>query len=1100
LTATPTNLTCNANNSGSISLVASGGTGAYEFSKDSTSFQSSNVFSSLAAGTYTLTVKDANGCTVTTSTSITEPSVLTLTATPTNLTCNANSSGSISLVASGGTGAYEFSKDSTSFQSSNVFSSLAAGNYTLIVKDANGCIGTVSTSITQPAVLTLTATPTNLTCNANSSGSISLVASGGIGAYEFSKDSTSFQSSNVFSSLSAGNYTLIVKDGNGCMATASTSISEPAELNVYFDVKDVQCQGGNSGSIIPNVYGGRSPYKFVWSNSQTSISISNLSAGFYTVKISDAAGCIITRSLGIEDGNTINNPVIIGNVNACLGEKISLTNINFDSENKLIWYDSNKVTQEPNTSIIGQKTYFVSQISQNGCESGRVPVTIIVNNCTPSFFDLALRKTLSSAKNTFKPNDLVDFDVTVFNQGKIKAYNIDVIDYIPKGMYYNSGGWSIDEDNVVHRIDSLSAGDSLTMKITLKIADDVKEGKLINKAEIYGADLDKLAKTHVVSDIDSRFDKNPNNDIGGKANSPTDNYILGNGDGRFDVVGGTIQKYDEDDEDPALINVVIGYPCVDLALRKRLLSSPVTAVYMPNDSIRFEITVFNQCKERKVYNIDIVDYIPKGTMFVKSENVNQRWSLSTDTLMLNSKIISIDTNAVTRIDSLAGGDSTKFEILLKIKPETATGAYINRSEIFSATLDKEAKFTIDQDNDSRYDKYPNNDIGGKANSPTDDYILGNGDGRFDVVGGTIQKYDEDDEDPALFVVGNIDCLEAVADSVIGVKWFNLYDSYGRLHASINPNGQNLGQVTLKIRHYGNGEENIPVTGFGTRLMSRYFDINSSLKDTFDIPVSIRLYYLNNELNDYKKATKLSSLTINDFNIVHYDGVRENCGFEDNDNFIEGISEVLYKNILGKAFTNESFYLQFDLNEFSEVGATANKYMTTLQCQVSKRDEKSVSVAWQSNLEIQGNYYIIERSSDCKNFVEIGQVLSKTAGSTYEFIDNFPNGGINCYRLVYVDKDGTRKVLDPKQIEFDKTPFCISFPNPVPNRIDFNVYFRNIKAKEIKFYNTLGQELGFDSSLNGNIYRIKSETSFRGLNYLVITDENGCRCIMKVAAP
>ena len=893
---------------------------------------------------------------------------------------------------------------------------------------------------------------------------------------------------------------MTVKDANGCTATASTSITQPEALNVNFDVKDVECQSGNSGSIIPNVNGGISPYKYVWSNGQTFTSISNLSAGVYTVTINDAVGCIITRSVGIADGKAINNPVIIGNVNACLGEKISLTNINFDSENKLIWYDSNTAIEEPNTNVIGQKTYFVSQVSKNGCESGLVSVTIIVNDCTPSIFDLALRKTISKSINTFKPNDLVDFNVTVFNQGKIKAYNIDVIDYIPKGMSYNSGGWSIDGDNVIRRIDSLSAGDSLSMKITLKIASDVKTKELINKTEIFGADLDKLAKTHVISDIDSRFDKNPNNDIGGKANSPTDDYILGNGDEKFDIIGGILQKYDEDDEDPALINVIAGDTCLDLALRKRLLSSPVTAVYLPNDSTRFEITVFNQCKNQKIYNIDVVDYIPKGTLLVKSPNINQRWSLSIDTLMSNNRIISIDTNAVTRIDSLAGSDSTKFEILLKIKPQTATGAYINSSEIFRASLDKNAKLVIDQDNDSRYDKNPNNDIGGKANSPTDDYILGNGDGRFDVVGGTIQKYDEDDEDPALFVVGNIDCLEAVADSVIGNKWFNLYDIYGRLYASINPNGQNLGKVTLKIRHYGNGEENIPTTSFGTRLMSRYFDISSSVKDSFDIAVSVRLFYLNNELTVYKKATKLPSLTINDFNIVHYDGIRENCGFEDNDNFKEGISEVLYKNILGKVFTSESFYLQFDLNEFSEVGATANKYMTIIQFDVNKKDEKSVSVTWQSNLEIQGNYYIIERSSDCKNFVEIGEVLSKTVGSTYEFMDNFPYGGINCYRIVYVDKDGTRKVLDPKQVEFDKTPYCISFPNPVPNRIDFNVYFRNIKAKEIKFYDTLGQELGFDSSLNGdNIYKIKSETLLRSINYLVIIGDDGRRCIMRVVA-
>jgi Domain of unknown function DUF11 len=667
-------------------------------------------------------------------------------------------------------------------------------------------------------------------------------------------------------------------------------------------------------------------------------------------------------------------------------------------------------------------------------------------------------------------------------------------------MTYEGNGWITNAGEVVNRIDSLSVGESQTLPITMRVSADSKGGNLINKAEIFGADLDKLGKNHLNSDTDSRFDKNPNNDIGGKENSPTDDYIFGDGDGRFDIVGGIIQKNDEDDADPALIKVVVGDTCLDLALRKRLLSNPVTAVYMPSDSVRFEITVFNQCKNQKVYNIDVVDYIPKGATLIKTSNLNQRWSLSIDTLIMDNKVISIDTNAITRIDSLAGGDSTTFEILLRIKPTTQAGAYINKSEIFRATRDKEAKFVINADIDSRFDKNPNNDIGGKVNSPTDNIILGDGDGRFDVVGGIKSKNDEDDEDPAMYVVGSIDCLQAAADSVNGSKWFDLYDNFGRLYASVNPNGQNLGTVTLKIRHYGNGEKNIPVTSFGTSLMSRYFDINSSLKDSFDVAVSLRLYFLDSELNDYKKALKLPLLTINDFNIVHYDGIRENCGFEDNDNFTQGISEVLYKNILGKTFSKESFYLQFDLNHFSEVGATANKYITTIQYDVNKRDEKSASVVWKTNLEVESNYFIIERSVDCVNFVQIGKVTGKGVGSDYEFIDNFPNGGVNCYRIIYVDKDGTRKVLDPKQVEFDKTPICIAFPNPVIKGIDFNAYFRNIKVKEIKLFDTVGQEIGLDATLTeSNIYKIKVPNIMRNVNYLVVTDENGKRCVIRVVA-
>ncbi|MFY7910334.1 MAG: PKD-like domain-containing protein, partial [Emticicia sp.] len=144
---------------------------------------------------------------------------ITATATPSNLTCNANNSGSISLTANGGTSPYQYSINGTNFQSNNVFSTLTAGNYTLTIRDATGCTTTVTTSITQPAILTLTPTSNNLTCNANNSGSISLTANGGTTPYQYSINGTNFQSSNAFNSLAAGTYTVTVNDANLCAAT-----------------------------------------------------------------------------------------------------------------------------------------------------------------------------------------------------------------------------------------------------------------------------------------------------------------------------------------------------------------------------------------------------------------------------------------------------------------------------------------------------------------------------------------------------------------------------------------------------------------------------------------------------------------------------------------------------------------------------------------------------------------------------------------------------------------------------------------------------------------------------------------------------------------
>jgi hypothetical protein len=134
--AAGTNPEC-SDGTGTITVTASGGTGTLTYSKDGTNFQSSNQFTGLAAGNYTITVKDANGCTATTNqVTIVSPPPLQLGV---GEACTNGSVGSLTVTASGGTGTLTYSKDGTNFQTSNVFTGLTAGDYTITVKDANGC-------------------------------------------------------------------------------------------------------------------------------------------------------------------------------------------------------------------------------------------------------------------------------------------------------------------------------------------------------------------------------------------------------------------------------------------------------------------------------------------------------------------------------------------------------------------------------------------------------------------------------------------------------------------------------------------------------------------------------------------------------------------------------------------------------------------------------------------------------------------------------------------------------------------------------------------------------------------------------------------------
>ncbi len=298
-TATPTQPLC-FGDFGSVALNASGGTTPYTFGGDATS--------NLAPGTYNYTVVDNVGCTGTASTTINPaPSQLGLTDSTTQPLCFGQK-GSVTLTANGGTGTKQYSKDGGStFQSSPTFNNLSAGNYPFVVKDANNCTFTLIPNIiinSAPSAISANATVTSnyngaqIRCVNSTDGEITVNnASGGAGSYSYSLNGGTFQSSNIFTNLGSGSYDIIVKDANGCQDTITPPvvITPPAPINITSSVDSVKCNGDNTGSItLTSVSGGTHgvpPYTFFWSNSATTQNISSLTAGSYTVTVSDGNGC-----------------------------------------------------------------------------------------------------------------------------------------------------------------------------------------------------------------------------------------------------------------------------------------------------------------------------------------------------------------------------------------------------------------------------------------------------------------------------------------------------------------------------------------------------------------------------------------------------------------------------------------------------------------------------------------------------------------------------------------------------------------------------------------------------------------------------------------
>lgn len=236
VTGTPTNPTAPGATNGSIVATASGGTGPYTYSRDAVNFQASGTFSNLGEGNYTITAKDANGCTGTGNFTLTAPNpcsgvTITVGGTFTNPSAPGVNDGSIAATASGGTGPYTFNINGGAFQASGTFNNLAAGTYTVSAKDANNCTGSANFTLTAPnpcAGVTITVTATavgNTPCTSPPTGSITASASGGTGPYMYSLNGGAFQSSGLFNNLGPGNYTVSARDNNNCTGGTNTNVN-----------------------------------------------------------------------------------------------------------------------------------------------------------------------------------------------------------------------------------------------------------------------------------------------------------------------------------------------------------------------------------------------------------------------------------------------------------------------------------------------------------------------------------------------------------------------------------------------------------------------------------------------------------------------------------------------------------------------------------------------------------------------------------------------------------------------------------------------------------------------------------------------------------
>ncbi len=355
VTATKTDASPNQNN-GSITVAATGGAG-FTYNLNGGAYQSSNVFTGLAAGNYTVAAKNADGCIGITQVTIAvnDPCAgVTVVVTTTQVNPTAGqSNGSITATATGGTG-FTYKLNAGQFQTSGSFTGLAAGNYTVTAKNSNGCTGTATVALgsTNPCAgvtITVTLTKTDPTPG-QSNGSITATATGGTG-FTFSLNGGAYQASGTFTGLAAGTYTVTAKSSNGCLDTAQITLttSNPcAAINIVITtaiVNNTPCVTPASGKITVTATGSTGfTYNINGGTYQVSNIFSALAAGNYTVGVKDVNGCTKTAVAAV--ANAASGPLFAQmrtlistrcNSSGChIGAGNNAAGYNFDSDCNIV--------------------------------------------------------------------------------------------------------------------------------------------------------------------------------------------------------------------------------------------------------------------------------------------------------------------------------------------------------------------------------------------------------------------------------------------------------------------------------------------------------------------------------------------------------------------------------------------------------------------------------------------------------------------------------------------------------------------------------------------------------------------------------------------
>ena len=373
-TTSAQNPLCINGTTGSASVTVSGGTAPYSYSWNTNpGTQTTNPATGLAAGVYTVNVKDNTGCIGSTTVALTNPPPIVATVNTLPTICTGSTGTATVNVISGGTGPYTYTWATPPVvQTGSVAINLAQGMYTVAIQDNNSCLGVSSGSVSSTGYTWIpTASSTNPKCVGFANGTATVgVNNAGTSSFTYSWTTAPVQTNTLAINLSAQTYSVFVTDNNGCVGSTTVTLANPPPVTATITTLPTICKGsvGSATAIVTG--GGTTPYTYLWSNAQTTYSVSNLAQGMYTVAIMDVNSCTVVTTGSVTTTGFTWLPVATSSPTQCNGSAdgtatVTTTNSANTVFTSYLWMPTAQTTTVANMLPMGDYTVTVGD--NNGC-------------------------------------------------------------------------------------------------------------------------------------------------------------------------------------------------------------------------------------------------------------------------------------------------------------------------------------------------------------------------------------------------------------------------------------------------------------------------------------------------------------------------------------------------------------------------------------------------------------------------------------------------------------------------------------------------------------------------------------------------------------